>query len=84
MKPTEKAEFSFMTASRWFASIVAEKNTGVQLSLLAQGLGVLTTGLIHMSTGLRATYMLLEEVKAAADRQRAQPQSIAAGSQRAS
>ncbi|QQS14244.1 MAG: hypothetical protein IPK81_08770 [Rhodospirillales bacterium] len=73
-KPTEQAEFNFKRAEEAAMSIVnglkpkndptstIHYNTSVGITHLARGMG-------HLAVGLRATYLLLEEVNRKLDAQ---------------
>jgi hypothetical protein len=65
-RPTELAESYFRQAQGSFTRGVlkgsAQSGDSVELQLAA-GLVNAMEGLVHLSTGLRATYILLEEVK---------------------
>jgi hypothetical protein len=65
MRPTEEAERSFTYATNKFASIPSQGDVHAQNNALNN----LANGLLHMNRGLRATYMLLEEVKTLLERQ---------------
>ncbi len=70
-RPTEKASYSFEfaknTANNLHGNASSEQK--VLLSILAK----LAEGLQHMSKGMRATYILLEEVKELVQRQQGSP-----------
>jgi hypothetical protein len=74
--PTEMATSYFqMGASRFQANV---NRNGVSEADYANNMGQLDIahGLIHLSTGIRATYVLLEEVKAMLQRQNQAPVGV--------
>lgn len=69
-RPTELAESYFRQAQGSFTrGMLSEKNDSTTTSELA-GLVNITEGLVHLSTGLRATYILLDEVKRLLEQQK--------------
>jgi hypothetical protein len=61
-RPTEKASYEFEVAKNTARNFnIANKHH--ELNMLCMAVGNMAEGLKHMNTGLRATYILLEEVK---------------------
>jgi hypothetical protein len=70
MRPTELAESYFRQAQGSLTrGMLSDKNDSTTTAELA-GLVNLMEGLVHLSTGLRATYILLEEVKRLLEQQK--------------
>ena len=69
-RPTEKANMSFEFAKN-SANNFNRGTVPADQQFLFICLAKLAEGLQHMNTGIRATYILLEEVKAQLDRQNA-------------
>jgi hypothetical protein len=67
-KPTEVAEAKFYQAQGAFTRGMLGEHDLVTGDLFA-GLSNAMEGLVHLSTGVRATYMLLDEVKGLLQRQ---------------
>jgi len=71
-KPTEKANTKFEIAKNTARNFnLAHPHH--DLNFLCMSVGDLAEGLQHMNTGIRATYILLEEVKALLLRQNPNP-----------
>lgn len=69
MKPTEEAEHYFFQAQGAFTrGMLSDRNDSITSGQLA-GLVNAMQGLVSLSVGVRATYLLLEEVKALLQRQ---------------
>ena len=66
-RPTEEAQTYFLLANRLFGQLVTSSG---DMGKFATGLGNLAQGLEKLSTGLRATYIELEEVKRLLQQQR--------------
>ena len=62
-RPTESARNSFRDAEHDFMRALAKADTGSALFFQTAGDFDVAHGLQELSVGLRATYMLLEEVK---------------------
>jgi hypothetical protein len=62
-KPTERAEFRFQRASQILATSILQTPADSPMVAPNGALIELAYGLMEMSVGLRATYILLEEVK---------------------
>ncbi len=72
MRPTEKARLMFMaaeTTSR-MARTFANTNDSMYRTMMADSQNALATGLSDMATGIRATYILLAQVKRSLDQAR--------------
>jgi hypothetical protein len=70
MTPTELAESYFRQAQGSLTrGMLSEKNDSITTAELA-GLVNLAEGLVHLSTGVRATYILLEDVKRLLEQQK--------------
>jgi hypothetical protein len=63
MRPTEMAHILFSTASQFAHSVVMDNKSPDYAKTLAASIRNTADGLDSMATGLRATYILLEEVK---------------------
>lgn len=72
MRPTELATLLFQTASNSAHSAVLDKAAPNYMKNIAHAVQLNADGLQSMATGLRATYILLEEVKGLLQRQNAQ------------
>jgi hypothetical protein len=70
-RPTEKANMSFEFAKNSANNFKLNKTIPADQQFMFTCLAKLAEGLQQMNTGLRATYILLEEVKAQLDRQNA-------------
>lgn len=65
MQPTEFAKMQFDTAARWAQQVVEGNslNTSEDLKNIAAACRDIAGGLNQLAVGLRATYILLEDVK---------------------
>ena len=78
-RPTEMARMFFSTAANAaFPGIM--RNNGIESKELANVLHKIAAGLEEMATGLRATYILLEEVRELVRRQNDQMSHPSSGS----
>ena len=66
-KPTQEAEQYFEYASMWADRVVRGamegKNDSNNIASIAMALTNVAYGLAHLSVGMRATYMKLEEIE---------------------
>jgi hypothetical protein len=62
-RPTEEAEVSFHAARGRFAIEFMKAKPGTDAYNLSLGLQSMADGLINLSIGLRATYILLEQLQ---------------------
>ncbi len=69
-RPTEDAEHYFYQAQGIFSQAMLREAGASAMSSEFAGHVNAMQGLAHLSVGLRATYMLLEEVKSLLQRQR--------------
>ncbi|MEP6850290.1 MAG: hypothetical protein ABI999_15630 [Acidobacteriota bacterium] len=67
MRPTERAKLMFLaadTTSNVARSTIQDKDPdAIYKTMLADSLNSLAKGLSELATGIRATYILLDEVK---------------------
>jgi hypothetical protein len=70
MRPTDQAHVLFQTASMMAHWTVTDNNAPQYAQNLGAAIRNTADGLDSLATGLRATYMLLEEVKTLLQRQR--------------
>ncbi|RFB79711.1 hypothetical protein [Methylovirgula sp. 4M-Z18] len=70
-KPTEEAEYNFRNAQRSFTRGILNAGNDLNATDTFAGLQYIAEGLVNLATGLRATYLLLEEVNRKLDRQAA-------------
>ncbi|MEO8648017.1 MAG: hypothetical protein ABI539_02505 [Acidobacteriota bacterium] len=65
MKPTEKARLRFQGAgtTSQLARTFAEEGGVIYRTMVADSLNGLALGLEEMATGIRATYILLDQIK---------------------
>ena len=68
MRPTELADFEFMQAIMIAGKILDDNSAPQYIRDLALAIASLGGGLRQMSVGLRATYILLEQLKMQQDR----------------
>jgi hypothetical protein len=68
-KPTEEAEYYFYQAQGIFSQAMLRETGATALSSEFAGHVNAMQGLAHLSVGLRATYLLLEEVRNLLQRQ---------------
>jgi hypothetical protein len=64
-RPTQEAEYAFNRAAGFFIGPTESATTGQMAYMLKE----MASGLAHLSRGLRATYILLEDVKQRLDQQ---------------
>lgn len=70
-KPTLEAERYFRTARTNFMYMhFQDKDMEQRVQDLTTGLALMCGGLMHLSTGVRATYILLQQVQAQLQRSR--------------
>ena len=69
-RPTEDAAYYFFQAQGIFSQAMLRETGASAMSSEFAGHVNAMQGLVHLSVGLRATYMLLEEVKGLLQRQR--------------
>jgi len=71
-RPTESAEYEFRMAEQLYAKAVTNAASRVDKETLEQMLANtnMARGMRNLAVGLRATYMLLEEVKGLLNRSR--------------
>ncbi len=62
-KPTEDAEYFFENARVTLGRLLLKSPAEADATYLAAALGNMAWGLKHLSVGLRATYIELQEVK---------------------
>ncbi len=72
-KPTEMAEYNFKSAQSSFTRGVLNAGSNLTAMDTFAGLQHIADGLVNLSIGLRATYMLLEEVNRKLDQQGLRP-----------
>ena len=73
MRPTDRAHQNFLGAKTTSSMAVNESNSSnlsMYDNLMAQPLGAIVDGLDDMATGMRATYILLEQIKDQLEKQR--------------
>lgn len=63
MGPTEMAKVQFDVANKWGHAVVESNSASEDLKNLGAACRDIAGGLTDMSTGLRATYMLLEKIE---------------------
>ena len=71
-KPTEMAEYNFRSAQSSLTRGILNTTDVTAMDTFA-GLQHIADGLVNLSVGLRATYMLLEEVNRKLDQQSLRP-----------
>src|SRR5689334_123711 len=69
MRPTELSKMLFQTASNSARTAMQSAAAPEHIKNLAHAVATTAEGLESLSTGLRATYMLLEQVKTLLERQ---------------
>ena len=66
-RPTEEAQRYFEHANMWLMEVVRAamegKNEPINTYHIAMGLTNMAYGMSHLSVGMRATYMKLEEIE---------------------
>ncbi len=72
-RPTEDATYYFFQAQGIFTQAMLREAGASAMSSEFAGHVNAMQGLVHLSVGLRATYMLLEEVKSLLERQGGRP-----------
>ena len=70
MRPTEMAEFMFRISGDSAQRVLNNPDQNDKINDLAAAVRDLAGGLQNMNTGLRATYILLEQVKQQQERAR--------------
>lgn len=70
-RPTDKAFYAFEFAKNSANNFNRGKSVPADQQFMFIALAKMAEGLQHLSTGIRATYILLEEVKTQLDRQNA-------------
>jgi hypothetical protein len=70
-RPTESAEYNFRLAEQFYVKAVVNAGSTVDKAVMEQMLAdtSMARGMRDLSVGLRATYILLEEVKGMLKRQ---------------
>jgi hypothetical protein len=68
MRPTDFAKFQFEIAGNWAQHVVEDGSAPEHLKNLGAAVRDMAGGLQQLSIALRATFMMLEEMKVQADR----------------
>ncbi len=68
-KPTETAEYNFKSAQSSFTRGILNAGSDLNAMDTFAGLQHIADGLVNLAIGLRATYLLLEEVNRKLDQQ---------------